>query len=68
MGGGNISENKGSYRVDVTTSVHSPDYEYEAMLNSLILLYGEDKSFPFGTYIPLKLTLHSQIKPLLFSN
>ena len=36
-GGGNISENKGSYRVDVTTSVRSPDYEYEAMLITTII-------------------------------
>ena len=36
-GGGNISENKGSYRVDVITSVRSPDYEYEAMLITTII-------------------------------
>lgn len=35
--GGNISENKGSYRVDVITSVRSPDYEYEAMLITTII-------------------------------
>ena len=38
-GGGNISENKGSYRVDVTTSVRSPDYEYEAMLITTIIWF-----------------------------
>ena len=51
-GGGNISENKGSYRVDVTTSVRSPDYEYEAMLiTTIIWLFFPCNWWNCGTFL-----------------